>query len=70
MRTGMYHYTVPDWNAPRNPDGTVKTIPAQMKVEIVAYGHAKTRIRFREYHRDGRPPGTTTWVYLKNVVTD
>ena len=58
METVYYEYGVADYTLPRRPGGGPGIARRRMRVEVVAAGATRTKIRFLEYHADGRGPGT------------
>lgn len=67
MNTGFYEYGVADYTMPRRANGQPHITKHRIRVEILDVGPTRTKIRFLEYHIDGRGPGTTTSVKSRNV---
>lgn len=67
METVHYEYGVTDYTLPRRPGGKPGIARRRMRVEVVAAGATRTKIRFLEYHADGRGPGTVANVKSGNV---
>lgn len=67
METAYYEYGVVDYTLPRRPGGKPGIARRRMRVEVVAAGATRTKIRFLEYHADGRGPGTVANVKSRNV---
>ena len=70
METVYYEYGVADYTLPRRPGGGgggPGIARRRMRVEVVAAGATRTKIRFLEYHADGRGPGTVANVKSRNV---
>ena len=70
MNTGYYTYGVADYMMPRRANGLPHIAKHRIKVEIISTGCSRTKIRFLEWHTDGRGPGTTTTVKNRNVSYD
>lgn len=68
MTTGYYEYGVADYTMPRRANGQPHITKHRVKVEIIAEGPTRTKIRFLEFHIDGRGPGTTTSVKSRNII--
>lgn len=67
MNTGYYEYGVADYTMPRRANGQPHITKHRVRVEIIDAGPARTKVRFLEYHIDGRGPGTMTSVKSRNV---
>lgn len=68
MMTGYYEYGVADYSMPRRADGSPRVTKHRVRVEIIEVGPTRTKVRFLEWHIDGRGPGTITSVKNRNVT--
>ena len=62
MKEGIYTYKVPLGQYPAQTFNIIN-----MKVFILDESPKSYLIKFREFHADGRPPGTTSRVMRKSV---
>lgn len=67
MNTGYYEYGIADYTMPRRANGQPHITKHRVRVEILNVGPTRTKIRFLEWHIDGRGPGTTANVKNQNV---
>lgn len=67
MNTAYYEYGVVDYTAPRRSGGAPGLRRHRLRVEIISESPTRTKIRFLEFHVDGRGPGTIANVKSRNV---
>lgn len=60
MLTAYYDYGVADYTLPRRPDGRPGIARRKIRVEVISGSAANSRVRFMEFHADGRGPGPGT----------
>ena len=70
MNRGFYYYGMPDFGKQRGPAGHPWITRHGLRVEIIGVRGANLRVRFLEFHLDGRGPGTEATVKAKNVYRD
>ena len=65
-----YVYGVADFRENRTVSGRPYIARHQMRVKVLALNYPRSRVKFMEYHVDGRGPGTIATVKTSNLRLD